>query len=161
MKKTLPARQLFKTWRRRRQRRVNLCEILCDNRDHRDHRDHRDNHDHRGNRDYGLWAEKYFLLDVVEAENGVESADEEEEEKQDQGGEEQAWPRLATSPPENMNSSKPVFSLILVFKYVISSFLKGLDKQEVPTAVIASTSLSKLFHDSWINDIFFFFILKA
>ena len=97
MKKTLPARQLFKTWRRRRQRRVNLCEILCDN------RDHRDNHGHRINRDDRLWAENYFLLDVVQAENEVESADEEEEEKQDQGGEEQAWPRLAISPPENMN----------------------------------------------------------
>ena len=149
MKKTLPARQLFKTWRRRRQRRVNLCEILCDN------RDHRDNHGHRINRDDRLWAENYFLLDVVQAENEVESADEEEEEKQDQGGEEQAWTRLATSPPENMNQSKSVFGLILVFNYVIRPFLNWLDKKEVPTAVRASTSLSKLFHDSWINDIFF------
>ena len=106
MKKTLPARQLFKTWRRRRQRRVNLCEILCDNRNHRDRRDNHGHRDHWGNRDHRddrLWAEKYFLLDVVQAENEVESADEEEEEKQDQGGEEQAWPRLAISPPKRMS----------------------------------------------------------
>ena len=43
------------------------------------------------------------MLDVVEAENEVESADEEEEEKQDQGGEEQAGARLATSPPKSVN----------------------------------------------------------